>query len=41
MTGLLTNITYSSKVIDIFNYTIMQGKKGVVQPVKMPALEGE
>jgi len=38
MTNLLHNITaMDSKVITVFNATIMQGKKGVVKTVKLPA----
>ena len=39
-TSLLRNITnMDSKVINVFNYTIMQGSKGVVRNVKVPPME--
>ena len=41
MTNLIHNITsMDSKVITVFNATIMQGKKGVVKTVKLPEFSG-
>ena len=40
MTKLLKKISKMEKTMNVFNFTVMQGKIGVVKNIEMPSLQG-
>ena len=39
-TDLIHNLTGSSKIIPVFNYSHMEGKSGAVKSIQIPPLKG-